>query len=300
MRFACWVTKERIQTHSLYLILIACPLQQYAHECASVLRYTYTACLFKTSNKRQLLSINVLVFITKTSIRNSWFQTFAVFWMLYAFFWVIPRRLNFICRRFGTLCLFHRHRRVGMKNNWGWECWGIYTGKGLARNRWYMKFRRRGITQKKAYNKHKQVSNRHLLKGAQKNARKDQAGLIRDSNCVCDECIPRALQLNRFVCLWWWNVKCLQLELHIAVYLFPLTPITGRLNRSTLIMPYKTANEFTEAFNMYSGCRNASVLKALLLSKCKDKIRNCKFTPRLNIKTVTFTFLSDRERTLRN
>jgi hypothetical protein len=23
---------------------------------------------------------------------------------LYAFFWVIPRRLNFICRRFGTLC----------------------------------------------------------------------------------------------------------------------------------------------------------------------------------------------------
>ena len=30
--------------------------------------------------------------------------------MLYAFFWVIPRRLEFICRRFGTLCLFHLHR----------------------------------------------------------------------------------------------------------------------------------------------------------------------------------------------
>ena len=28
--------------------------------------------------------------------------------MLYVFFWVIPRRLNFICRRFGTLCLFQR------------------------------------------------------------------------------------------------------------------------------------------------------------------------------------------------
>jgi hypothetical protein len=25
-------------------------------------------------------------------------------WMWYVFFWVIPRRLNFICRRFGTLC----------------------------------------------------------------------------------------------------------------------------------------------------------------------------------------------------
>jgi len=32
--------------------------------------------------------------------------------LLYAFFWVIPRRLNFVCRRFGTLCLFHIHRQV--------------------------------------------------------------------------------------------------------------------------------------------------------------------------------------------
>ena len=45
--------------------------------------------------------------------------------MLYAFFWVIPRHLNFICRRFGTL-LFHLHRQVvvwGM--NYVCECWGI-------------------------------------------------------------------------------------------------------------------------------------------------------------------------------
>ena len=35
--------------------------------------------------------------------------------MLYAFFWVIPRGLNFICRRFGTL--FHLHRRIGMKDD---------------------------------------------------------------------------------------------------------------------------------------------------------------------------------------
>jgi len=54
--------------------------------------------------------------------------------ILCAFFWVIPRRLNFIYRRFGTPCLFHLHRRVGMK-----KCWNI-------------KFIRRGITQKKAYN----------------------------------------------------------------------------------------------------------------------------------------------------
>ena len=33
-------------------------------------------------------------------------------YMFYAFFWVIPRRLEFICRHFGTHCLFHLHRRV--------------------------------------------------------------------------------------------------------------------------------------------------------------------------------------------
>ena len=35
--------------------------------------------------------------------------------LLYVFFWVLPRRLNFICRRFGTLCLFHLHRQVGVE-----------------------------------------------------------------------------------------------------------------------------------------------------------------------------------------
>ena len=64
-------------------------------------------------------------------LTSSWFQTFAVFWMLYAFFWVIPRRLNFIHRRFGTSCLFHLHRRIGMKDNWVWKYWSIYTGKGI-------------------------------------------------------------------------------------------------------------------------------------------------------------------------
>jgi len=34
--------------------------------------------------------------------------------MFYAFYWVIPRSLNFIYGRFGTLCLFLLHRRVGM------------------------------------------------------------------------------------------------------------------------------------------------------------------------------------------
>ena len=40
------------------------------------------------------------------------FKAFAVFCMLCAFFLVITRRLEFKCRRFGTLCLFHLHRQV--------------------------------------------------------------------------------------------------------------------------------------------------------------------------------------------
>ena len=33
-----------------------------------------------------------------------------MFWILYVFFWVFPRRLIFVRRRFGTLYLFHLHR----------------------------------------------------------------------------------------------------------------------------------------------------------------------------------------------
>jgi len=58
--------------------------------------------------------------------------------MLYAFFWVIPRRLNFICRRFGTL--FHLHTYPSMKRE-----------QSIPKRR-HIKFRRRGITQRKAYN----------------------------------------------------------------------------------------------------------------------------------------------------
>jgi hypothetical protein len=45
---------------------------------------------------------------------NSWFQTFVVFWMSYAFFWVIHWRLNSICQRFGTHCPIFS----GMKPTW--------------------------------------------------------------------------------------------------------------------------------------------------------------------------------------
>ena len=44
MRIACWIPNAT-NINSEYVILIAFPLQQWLHERASLLRYTYTACL---------------------------------------------------------------------------------------------------------------------------------------------------------------------------------------------------------------------------------------------------------------
>ena len=45
MRNACW-TPNAANTESECVILYAFPLQQGTHERASILRYTYIACLF--------------------------------------------------------------------------------------------------------------------------------------------------------------------------------------------------------------------------------------------------------------
>jgi len=47
MRIACWIP-ECTNTHSHYVILSAFPLQQWLKERASLLRYTYIACLVIT------------------------------------------------------------------------------------------------------------------------------------------------------------------------------------------------------------------------------------------------------------
>ena len=44
MRVACWVLKAT-DIHSEHVILITFPVQQWLHECASMLRYAYVAYL---------------------------------------------------------------------------------------------------------------------------------------------------------------------------------------------------------------------------------------------------------------
>jgi hypothetical protein len=164
--------------------------------------------IWEDSNRKKRTKANL-----ESKDRNSWFQTFTVFCMLYVFFWVIIRRLNFICRRFGTPRLFHLHRQVGVKwlnlrivgvangRNfdskiaWAYSTEGDGVGVGPVTEQvveaifepnllplatttilklshstptclwrwntqcvpkcWHIKFRRRGITQKKTYNKGK-------------------------------------------------------------------------------------------------------------------------------------------------
>jgi hypothetical protein len=87
--------------------------------------------------------------------------------MLYSFFWVIPRRLNFMFRRFRTFCSIFIGRVFEDRTDSVPKRWHIkFRRRGITQNeeynRWnkhsvpkrrYIKFRRRGITQKKAYNK---------------------------------------------------------------------------------------------------------------------------------------------------
>jgi len=43
IRIACWILKST-NTHSQYVILIAFALQQWLHQRASILRYSYIVC----------------------------------------------------------------------------------------------------------------------------------------------------------------------------------------------------------------------------------------------------------------
>jgi hypothetical protein len=65
MRTASWIPKAT-NTHSVSVIFIDFPLQQWLHERASLLRYTYIACI-----------VNVLVILKQRlfsyTLSSSWF-----------------------------------------------------------------------------------------------------------------------------------------------------------------------------------------------------------------------------------
>jgi len=56
MRIVCWIPKAT-NTHSEYVTLIAFPHQQWLHELASVLRYTYIGCLVTFEKGLKMISV---------------------------------------------------------------------------------------------------------------------------------------------------------------------------------------------------------------------------------------------------
>jgi len=70
MLFVCWITKAT-NTHSEFVILIAFPLQQWLHECASILHYTCIAYLVKLSFR--------LVLDVPEGLRHSDFRSHRVY-----------------------------------------------------------------------------------------------------------------------------------------------------------------------------------------------------------------------------
>jgi hypothetical protein len=138
-------------------------MQQIAffdHSVANILISSFCNLFFNNVEKTDVFSIillshlqfidveSALMMTTYTVFHDSWFQTFVVLWKFYAFFWVISRRLNFICRRFKTLCLFHLHRWTDVVI---YICPPMKMEQSVPKHR-HIKFRLRGITHKKAYN----------------------------------------------------------------------------------------------------------------------------------------------------
>ena len=59
------------------------------------------------------------------NIRETRFQTVTIFWILYSFYWVIPRFLKFMCRRFSALCQLNFHNQEACLHRlwrWNWQC----------------------------------------------------------------------------------------------------------------------------------------------------------------------------------
>jgi len=106
-------------------------------------------------------------------------------------FWVIPRRLNFICRRFGTLSMFNLHRSCDTT---------CEDGRDSVPKRRQIKFRRRTI-----YEDGTECSETspHIIQAQQL----EHVGSLKPRTAVSYEphavCLPRGTG---------WNVKCSKSE----------------------------------------------------------------------------------------
>ena len=67
MRIACRIPTANKYTHSGCVILIALPQQQWLHERALMLRYTYTDCLSSPTDRQNFLTIYAATVALRTN-----------------------------------------------------------------------------------------------------------------------------------------------------------------------------------------------------------------------------------------
>jgi len=94
----CGTCKRKLKTNVQYEILSTADLSCFPNPAGIEIRVKLENCRIKSY---KIFSVSFHA-IYKDELSC----------LLYVFFWVIPRRLNFIFRRFETLCLFHLHRQV--------------------------------------------------------------------------------------------------------------------------------------------------------------------------------------------
>ena len=103
----------RLWMKDLYVRVLLKPwkvLGMLSSEISSFVTAVHETKVFLKCTRKILFYVRFSKTCIKEEVTISWFQTFAVFWILYVFFWVFPRRLIVVCRRFGTLYQFHLQR----------------------------------------------------------------------------------------------------------------------------------------------------------------------------------------------
>jgi len=104
-----WFVLSSYLVSSIPLVLHTCSL--FSHLCRIMLAVNSTV---NNTSVGNWIS-EVVHYVTLMLLSSNFHRLLNIV----SFFWVIPRCLNFICQRFRTLCLFHLHRQVGVKNDWG-------------------------------------------------------------------------------------------------------------------------------------------------------------------------------------
>jgi hypothetical protein len=107
-----------------FTLLVICVVRLF------VLFYILFVCKFVLPRCDNPIAVTSILYY----LENSWFQTFALFCMLYTFFWVIPRRLSF--RRRGiTQKKAHNILKIFENFETSW----LNTSQQMALPHWHLK-----------------------------------------------------------------------------------------------------------------------------------------------------------------